>query len=97
MLCVARTLLGQPRILLLDEPLEGLAPVICDELMAALHALAASGGMTMLLVEQQIERTLNFASQVIILDRGRVAWRGSSNELRTDTAIIERHIGIGIH
>jgi branched-chain amino acid transport system ATP-binding protein len=97
MLCVARTLLGQPRILLLDEPLEGLAPVICDELMAALHALAVSGGMTMLLVEQQIERALNFASQVIILDRGRVAWRGSSNELRTDTAIIERHIGIGVH
>jgi branched-chain amino acid transport system ATP-binding protein len=97
MLSVARTLLGQPRVLLLDEPLEGLAPVICDELMVTLHALGAKGEMTILLVEQQIERALDFASDVIILDRGRIVWRGSSKELRSDPALIERHIGVGIH
>jgi branched-chain amino acid transport system ATP-binding protein len=97
MLSVARTLLGQPRVLLLDEPLEGLAPVICDELMVTLHALAAKGEMTILLVEQQIERALDFASGVIILDRGRIVWRGSSKELRSDRTLIERHIGVGIH
>jgi branched-chain amino acid transport system ATP-binding protein len=97
MLSVARTLLGQPRVLLLDEPLEGLAPVICDELMSSLHALAAQGGMTMLLVEQQIERALDFAVFVIILDRGRIAWQGTPSALRSDPAIIEKHIGVGIH
>ena len=97
MLSVARTLLGQPRVLLLDEPLEGLAPVICDELMVTLHALGAKGEMTILLVEQQIERALDFAFGVIILDRGRVVWSGSSEELRSDPVLIEQHIGVGIH
>jgi branched-chain amino acid transport system ATP-binding protein len=97
MLSVARTLLGQPRVLLLDEPLEGLAPVICEELMASLHALAKDGGVTILLVEQQIERALDFAPQAIILERGRVAWSGLSSELKSDPTLIERHIGVGIH
>jgi branched-chain amino acid transport system ATP-binding protein len=97
MLSVARTLLGKPRMLLLDEPLEGLAPVICDELMAALHALSAKRDMTILLVEQQIERALDFASHAIILDRGCIVWKGSSKDLRNSPAVIERHIGVGIH
>jgi branched-chain amino acid transport system ATP-binding protein len=65
--------------------------------MVTLHALAAKGEMTILLVEQQIERALDFASGVIILDRGRIVWRGSSKELRSDRTLIERHIGVGIH
>jgi branched-chain amino acid transport system ATP-binding protein len=97
MLSVARTLLGKPRMLLLDEPLEGLAPVICDELMLALHALSAKRDMTILLVEQQIERALDFASHAIILDRGRIVWEGSSKDLRSEPALIEQHIGVGIH
>ena len=73
MLSMARTLLGKPSILLLDEPLEGLAPVICDELMAMISRLAALGEVTVVLVEQQIERALDFAGRVLILERGREA------------------------
>ena len=62
MLSMARTLLGKPSILLLDEPLEGLAPVICDELMALLAKLAATSEVTIILVEQQIERCLLYTS-----------------------------------
>ena len=72
MLSTARAILGQPSVLLLDEPLEGLAPVICDELMASFRELAAAGRMTILIVEQQIERALDFADDVVILERGRI-------------------------
>jgi branched-chain amino acid transport system ATP-binding protein len=97
MLSMARTLLGKPSILLLDEPLEGLAPVICDELMSIISRLATSGDMTVILVEQQIERALNFADRVLILERGRQAWLGSSTELRLDRALVDRLLGVGIH
>lgn len=97
MLSMARTLLGQPSILLLDEPLEGLAPVICDELMAMIARLAASGDMTVVLVEQQIERALDFADTVIVIERGRAAWTGAAKELRDDRVLVERLLGVGIH
>jgi branched-chain amino acid transport system ATP-binding protein len=79
MLSMARTLLGKPSILLLDEPLEGLAPV------------------TVILVEQQIERALDFAGRVLILERGREAWRGPSSELRSNRTLVDRLLGVGIH
>ena len=97
MLSMARTLLGRPSILLLDEPLEGLAPVICDELMNMITELAASGKMTIVLVEQQIERALDFAGRVLVLERGRLAWHGASGELKSDRALVERLLGVGIH
>lgn len=93
MLSTARTLLGQPSALLLDEPLEGLAPIICDELMGALGRLA-DGGMTIVLVEQQIERALDFAQQSIILDRGRIAWSGKPRDLLGRHDLIELHLGV---
>jgi branched-chain amino acid transport system ATP-binding protein len=94
MLSTARAILGQPSVLLLDEPLEGLAPVICDELMLALKSLAASGNMTIILVEQQIERALDFAERALILERGRNVWCGTASALRSDPALIERHLGV---
>ncbi|MCL2716443.1 MAG: ABC transporter ATP-binding protein [Alphaproteobacteria bacterium] len=97
MLSIARTLLGKPQILLLDEPLEGLAPVICDELMAVFSSLAASSEMTILLVEQQIERALAFASRVVVLERGRVSWSGAPGTLSQDSDLVDRLIGVGIH
>ena len=97
MLSVTRTILGQPTVLLLDEPLEGLAPVICDELMASLMKLAASGRMTILLVEQQIERAVDFAEHVLIMQRGRIAWSGTSVALRKGPHLIDKYIGVGIH
>ncbi len=70
MLSTARAILGAPRVLLLDEPLEGLAPVICDELMATLSRLVTDRHMTIIMVEQQIERALGFAEDVLLLERG---------------------------
>ena len=95
MLATARTILGQPTILLLDEPLEGLAPVICDELMAAFTALASSKTMTILLVEQRIKAALEFAESVMVLERGRVAWLGTPVELEAQPETVDRLLGVG--
>jgi branched-chain amino acid transport system ATP-binding protein len=95
MLSTARTILGRPSVLLLDEPLEGLAPVICEELMAAFAELAKTGDMTILLVEQRIQSALDFADHVIILERGRVAWAGTPKALSDDHEAVERLLGVG--
>ena len=95
MLSTARTVLGRPSVLLLDEPLEGLAPVICEELMAAFSELAKSGDMTILLVEQRIQSALDFADEVIVLERGRLAWSGTPKDLLMDSHAIERLLGVG--
>lgn len=95
MLSTARTILGKPTVLLLDEPLEGLAPVICEELMAAFSKLAAAGDMTILLVEQRIQSALDFADHVLVLERGQIAWSGTPAELSTDPATVERLLGVG--
>jgi branched-chain amino acid transport system ATP-binding protein len=95
MLSMARTILGLPRVLLLDEPLEGLAPVICDAVMAAIERLATTGDMTIVLVEQRLELALAFGERAIVLERGRTAWAGSCADLRRDDAAIERYIGVG--
>ncbi|MBB3610187.1 ABC transporter ATP-binding protein [Rhizobium sp. BK602] len=95
MLSTARTILGRPSVLLLDEPLEGLAPVICEELMAAFANLAKTGDMTILLVEQRIQSALDFADRVIILERGRLAWQGTPGALSEDHATVERLLGVG--
>ena len=92
MLSVARALLGQPTVLLLDEPLEGLAPVICDQLMASLSQLA----MTIILVEQQVDRALEFAEEVVMLDRGRIVHQGDAASARSDQALLERHLGVAL-
>jgi branched-chain amino acid transport system ATP-binding protein len=97
MLSIARTLLGRPSLLLLDEPLEGLAPVICDELMSMISRLAGSGDMTVVLVEQQIERALDFSDRVFIIERGRIAWEGQSTALKQDRGVVEHLLGVGIH
>jgi branched-chain amino acid transport system ATP-binding protein len=95
MLSTARTILGRPSVLLLDEPLEGLAPVICEELMAAFAELARTGDMTILLVEQRIQSALDFADHVIVLERGRLAWAGTPKALSDDHAAVERLLGVG--
>ncbi|NUB24061.1 ABC transporter ATP-binding protein [Azospirillum brasilense] len=92
MLSVARALLGRPTVLLLDEPLEGLAPVICDQLMHALAQLT----ITLILVEQQVDRALDFAQSAVILERGRVVHEGAAADLRDDHALMERHLGVAL-
>lgn len=96
MLAIARTLLGQPSVLLLDEPLEGLAPVVCDTLMAALERLGAQRRMTLLLVEQNVERALAFADEVMVLQRGRIVWQGTPAQLRGASDVVERFLGMSV-
>jgi branched-chain amino acid transport system ATP-binding protein len=96
MLSIARTLLGRPSVLLLDEPLEGLAPIICDELMETIAKLCSSRAMTIILVEQQIERALAFGEHVLIIEKGRIAWEGTVAALKADHALIETYLGVGI-
>ena len=94
MLSVARTLLGQPRLLLLDEPLEGLAPIICLELMKAFEHLARDTGVTILLVEQKVDDALRFSQNAIVLERGEVAHRQDSPTLRSRQDLLARFVGV---
>lgn len=98
MLSVARTLLGKPRLLLLDEPLEGLAPIICIELMRAFEHLAQDAGVAVLLVEQRVDDALRFAPQVVVLERGEVVLESESAALRQRQDLLERYVGVaGAH
>ena len=81
MLALGRALMGNPALLLMDEPLEGLAPVIVDALLAGLERLKGEAGLAMILVEQHARLALEFASDVIVLDRGRIVHAGPSAAL----------------
>jgi len=91
MLAIARALMLNPALLLLDEPLEGLAPIIVEELTAALHNLA---GVAMILVEQHAEIALSLTEQAVVIERGRIAHRGASRELLSDESLLERYVGV---
>lgn len=94
MLAVARALVGEPRILLLDEPLEGLAPKVRDELMAAIEGLCMRTGVGCLLVEQHVDVVLDFAQHVVLLERGVPVFSGESEALRRDGQLLNRAIGL---
>jgi branched-chain amino acid transport system ATP-binding protein len=98
MLSVARTLLGKPRLLLLDEPLEGLAPIICIELMRAFEHLAQETGVAVLLVEQKVDDALKFAPLAMVLERGEVVHESDSAALCLRKDLLERFVGVaGAH
>lgn len=94
MLSVARTLLGKPRLLLLDEPLEGLAPIICQELMRSFKSLAQDTGVAIILVEQKIDDALKFAQDAIVFERGRVVHRESCITLRHRHDVLASLVGV---
>ena len=94
MLAIGRALAGAPKALLLDEPLEGLAPIVVDALMDALERIRHQSGVTMVLVEQKAELALHFADDVIVLDRGRVVHRGKSRELAGNEALQAELLGV---
>ena len=95
MLAIGRALIGNPLLLLLDEPLEGLAPVIVDSLLAALHRLRQDDGLTIVLVEQHARLALRFASCAVILDRGRLVYNAASQPLLADPPRMSTLIGVG--
>jgi len=95
MLAIGRALMLNPSLLLLDEPLEGLAPVIVDRLLAALLQLRDEGGMAIVLVEQHARLALEFSPRAVILDRGKVVHDGASRGLLDDPQRLAELIGVG--
>jgi branched-chain amino acid transport system ATP-binding protein len=94
MLAIARALMLNPTVMLLDEPTEGLAPIIVDELMATLTRLVRDEGLSMLIVEQHAQRLLGLTHQAVILERGRIVWRGASTALAADPKTLETYLGV---
>ena len=95
MLAIGRALMLNPTFLLLDEPLEGLAPVMVDRLLDALVPLRDDGGLTILLIEQHARLALEFAAKAMILDHGRIVYVGGSQPLRDDPQLLAELIGVG--
>ena len=93
MLAIGRALMGNPRVLLMDEPSEGLAPLIVAEVGRTLLRLKREG-QSILLVEQNIKLALDLADEVVILNTGRVAFSGNAGEVRNDQALITQHLGV---
>lgn len=96
MLTIARTLMTNPAVLLLDEPLEGLAPIIVEELTGAIRKMADDEGIALVLVEQHAEVALGLTDQAVVIERGLIAHRAGSRELLADTATLDRHIGLDL-
>ena len=93
MLAIARALVRDPKILLLDEPFEGLAPVIVRDLMAACRNLAAAG-QTIVLVEQNLAAMLSLAQRVYIINNGHIVHEGPAGEIKAQPEILQRYLGV---
>jgi branched-chain amino acid transport system ATP-binding protein len=94
MLAIARALMLNPRLILLDEPLEGLAPIIVEELLAALRRIVREEGLTAIIVEQNARKILAMTDHAAILQRGSIVWKGSSAALREDRTALDTHLGV---
>ena len=94
MLAVGRALVLNPKIILLDEPLEGLAPIIVEELLAALKRIIREEGMSAILVEQSPQKILGVTDRAVILERGSVVHEAASADLRADRAVLETYLGV---
>ena len=94
MLAVGRALTLNPKVLLLDEPTEGLAPIIVEELLKALGTITRGSGICSIIVEQNAQRILGLADRVVILERGTIVHDAASGALKADAAVLERFLGV---
>jgi branched-chain amino acid transport system ATP-binding protein len=94
MLAVARALVLNPKLLLLDEPLEGLAPIIVEELLRSIARVVRDEGLSAIIVEQNPRLILGMTQRVVVLDRGRVVHEGASEDLLAEPARLERWLGV---
>jgi branched-chain amino acid transport system ATP-binding protein len=92
MLAVGRALMLNPRLLLLDEPTEGLAPIVVDELLAVLRRLARDEGLAMMVVEQKANKILPFTDDAIVLNRGTIVHASPSAQLMKDQTLLDAHL-----
>ena len=97
MLAFGRALALNPRLLLLDEPLEGLAPIVVDELLRAIRQVAREEGLPSIVVEQHPHLVLGVTDDAIVLDRGSIAYRASSAALLADPSLLDAWLGVGQH
>jgi branched-chain amino acid transport system ATP-binding protein len=97
MLAIGRALMLNPKLLLLDEPLEGLAPVIVQELLRIIGRMVAEGSVAVILVEQHAHQILPITQQALVLERGRIVHRGASDALAADPALLDRWLGVAAH
>lgn len=94
MLAIARALVVNPKLLLLDEPMEGLAPIVVQELVEVLRGLLAEGTMAIILVEQHAELALALAKRVVVMERGRVVHDGPSAPLLAERTSLDRWLAV---
>jgi branched-chain amino acid transport system ATP-binding protein len=95
MLALGRALMTNPRLLLLDEPMEGLAPIIVEELSAAVEKMVRTSGLSAIVVEQHPVVALAMSGSALILEQGSVVYRASSAQLQNDQAALDRYLGVG--
>ncbi|ADJ66119.1 ABC transporter ATP-binding protein [Herbaspirillum seropedicae] len=95
MLAIARALMTHPRVLMLDEPVEGLAPVIVDEIVAQIRQIKATG-MSIILVEQNLEVCTQLADRHYIVEQGRIVYHGSNAEFLADEGVKDRYLGVNL-
>jgi branched-chain amino acid transport system ATP-binding protein len=94
MLAIGRALVGNPTVTLMDEPSEGLAPVIVEELARALRRLSDTERLTLVLVEQNTRLALDISPRAVVMDRGRIVYDGPSETLTRDPQMLDRLIGV---